>query len=352
MAEIKMTSINYEDLKEFVFSSFVAMGLNKLDAEIFSDALMFSELRFLSGQGQGVQRITTYFKRIQNKEVNLNSDYEIIKESSSLALVDAKNGIGTIQASKCMDIAIQKAKNEGMGKVIIKNSTHFGSSSVHAVKAANQNCIGVVYTNAGPEMAPWGSKSGGVGTNPWGIACPTGKGFPLILDIALTTAGKGMMRWHERENKPMPKDWALTKEGYETTNPSDAMDGFLLGIGQYKGYGLSFMTDVLTGVISGGGYGLMPYSDPKRLDVSHSITAINIEWFMKIEEFCKRIDDFVNTIKNLPLRPGFDEIFVPGEIENKRVKEKMKSGIPLDDEIIDSFDQLAKDLEIKKLKRP
>ena len=120
-----------------------------------------------------------------------------------------------------------------------------------------------------------------------------------------------MMRWHERENKLIPNDWALTKEGYETTNPSDAMDGFLLGIGQYKGYGLSFMTDVLTGVISGGGYGLMPYSDPKRLDVSHSITAINIEWFMKIEDFCKLIDDFVNTIKNLTLRPGFDEIFVP-----------------------------------------
>ena len=83
-----------------------------------------------------------------------------------------------------MEIAINKAKKEGIGKVIIKNSTHFGSSSVHAVKASKENCIGVVYTNAGPEMAPWGSKSGGVGTNPWGISCPTGKGFPLILDIA------------------------------------------------------------------------------------------------------------------------------------------------------------------------
>jgi LDH2 family malate/lactate/ureidoglycolate dehydrogenase len=248
-----------------------------------------------------------------------------------------------------MDIAINKAKKEGIGKVIIKNSTHFGSSSVHAVKATKQNCIGVVYTNAGPEMAPWGSKSGGVGTNPWGISCPTGKGFPLILDIALTTAGKGMMRWHERENKPMPNDWAITKDGYETTNPSEAMDGFLLGIGQYKGYGLSFMTDVLTGVISGGGYGLMPYSDPKKLDVSHSLTAINIDWFMEITEFYKRIDDFVSTIKKLPLRPDFDEILVPGELENRRVEEKMKFGIPLDDEVILSFEELADKLKIEKL---
>ncbi len=349
MNKINMTSVSFLNLEKFVFNSFLAMGLNKNDAKIFADALMFSELRFHSGQGQGVQRITTYYKRIKNNEVNINTNFEIIKESSSLALVDAKNGIGTVQASKCMDIAIKKAKKEGIGKVIVKNSTHFGSSSVHAVRASKENCIGIVYTNAGPEMAPWGSKSGGVGTNPWGIACPTIRGFPLILDIALTTAGKGMMRWHERENKPMPNDWALTKDGYETTNPSEAMDGFLLGIGQYKGYGLSFMTDVLTGVISGGGYGLMPYSDPKKLDVSHSMTAINIDWFMEITEFYKRIDDFVNTIKKLPLRPDFHEILVPGEIENKRVEEKMKYGIPLDDEVLLSFEELADNLKIEKL---
>jgi LDH2 family malate/lactate/ureidoglycolate dehydrogenase len=347
---IKMTSVDSKNLKQFVFNAFSAIGLNEKDAGIFTDALMFSELRFHSGQGQGVQRITTYYKRIKNNEVNINSEYEILKESSSLALVDAKNGIGTIQASKCMDIAINKAKTEGIGKVIVKNSTHFGSSSVHAVKATKENCIGIVYTNAGPEMAPWGSKSGGVGTNPWGISCPTGKGFPLILDIALTTAGKGMMRWYEREGIPMPEDWALTKDGEETTNPTEAMNGFLLGIGKYKGYGLSFMTDVLTGVISGGGYGLMPYSDPNKLDVSHSLTAINIEWFMEITEFYKRIDDFVNTLKNLPLRPGFDEILVPGEIENKRVKEKMEIGIPLDNKVIESFNELALNLSIEKLK--
>lgn len=350
MQNIDMTLVNFKNLENFVLSSFLAMGLRNEDAKIFTDALMFSELRFHSGQGQGVQRITTYYKRIKNKEVNINIDLDIVKESSSLALVDAKNGIGTVQASKCMDIAITKAKNEGIGQVIIKNSTHFGSSSVHAVRATKKNCIGIAYTNAGPEMAPWGSRSGGVGTNPWGISCPTNRGYPLILDIALTTAGKGMMRWHEREQIPMPNDWALTKEGEETTNPSDAMDGFLLGIGKYKGYGLSFMTDILTGVISGGGYGLIPYSDPKKLDVSHSLTAINIEWFMEISNFYSRINDFVDTLKKLPLRPGFNQILVPGDLENKRVKEKLQKGILIDSEVIDSFNILAKDLNIDKLK--
>tara|TARA_B110000438_G_C15752194_1_gene623503 strand:- start:96 stop:1160 length:1065 start_codon:yes stop_codon:yes gene_type:complete len=346
---IEMKKVDLKELSQFVLNAFCAMGLNNEDAKIFSDALIFSELRFHPGQGQGVQRLPIYFQRIKNKEINLNIDCEIIKESSSLALVDAKNGIGTIQASKCMDIAIAKSKKEGIGTVIIKNSTHFGSSSVHANRAALSNCIGVVYTNAGPEMAPWGSKRGGVGTNPWAISCPTGKGFPLIFDIALTTAGKGMMRWHEREGKKIPLDWALTPDGNETDNPSDAMNGFLLGIGQYKGYGLSFMTDVLTGVIGGGGYGLMPYSNPKKLDVSHSVSAIDIEWFMELPEFHKRIDDFIDTIKNLPLRPNFDEIFVPGEIEANRVKDKIQSGVPLDYKVIESFESLSKELNIKNL---
>ena len=346
---IKMKKVELKELSHFVTNSFLAMGLRELDAKIFSEALIFSELRFHPGQGQGVQRLPIYNKRIKNKELNINIDYEIIKESSSLALVDAKNGIGTIQASKCMDIAIKKAKKEGIGNVIIKNSTHFGSSSVHANRASKSNCIGIVYTNAGPEMAPWGSKQGGVGTNPWAISCPTGKGYHLIFDIALTTAGKGMMKWFEREGKKMPLDWALTPEGNETDNPSEAMKGFLLGIGQYKGYGLSFMTDVLTGVISGGGYGLMPYSNPKKLDVSHSVTAINIDWFMELVDFNKRIDDFIDTIKNLPLRPNFNEIFVPGEIEALRVNEKIKSGVPLDIKVIESLEELSKELNIKTI---
>jgi Malate/L-lactate dehydrogenases len=200
-------------------------------------------------------------------------------------------------------------------------------------------------------MALWGSKQGGVGTNPWAIAAPTGKGYPVILDIALTTAGKGMMRWFERENKKMPLDWALTPEGLETDNPSEAMKGFLLGIGQYKGYGLSFMTDVLTGVISGGGFGLMPYSDPKKLDVSHSVTAIDIEWFMSIDNFKKRIDEFIETLKNLPLRPNFDEILVPGEIENKRVNTKITNGVPLDKNVYLSLLNLAKKLGIMELNK-
>ncbi|HRL10595.1 MAG TPA: Ldh family oxidoreductase, partial [Aggregatilineales bacterium] len=202
------------------------------------------------------------------------------------------------------------------------------------------------FTNAGPELAPWGAASGVVGTNPWGISAPTGGAFPVSLDIALTTAGKGMMRWFEREGKKMPLDWAMTPEGEYTDDPSTAMTGALLGIGQYKGYGLSFMTDVLTGVISGGGFGTTPYSDPLKLDVSHTLIAVDIAWFMPVDEFKRRMDEFIQMCKSAKKRPGVDEILVPGEQEYRREQQFRQTGALLDAAVYERLRELAGELGI------
>ena len=140
----------------------------------------------------------------------------------------------------------------------------------------------------------------------------------MFRDIALTTAGKGRMRWYPRGGKKMPLDWALTPEGYETDDPAAAMEGALLGIGQHKGYGLAMMTDVLTGVLAGGAFGLTPYSDPANLDVAHTFIAIDIQWFMPLEEFKARMDAFIAAIQSSKLRPGFTGVLVPGEIDYRR----------------------------------
>ncbi|PJF08474.1 Ldh family oxidoreductase [Pseudorhodobacter sp. MZDSW-24AT] len=343
---IKMTSVTRDSLQTFMVQGFRALGLTEEDATIFADALIFSELRFHPGHGQGVRRLRRYQERIAAGLVNVSAPWEVVKESPALALVDAHNGIGTVAAARAMRLAIQKAKVCGIGQVIVRNSTHYGSSAVHAVQAAEAGCIGTSFTNAGPEMAPWGGREGAVGTNPWGIAAPTGLGFPVVMDIALTTAGKGMMQWHAREGKPMPLDWALTPEGAETDDPNAAMAGALLGIGTYKGYGLAFMTDVLTGVIGGGGYGLTPYSDQAKLDVSHTLTAIDIEWFMPLEEFRARMDDFARMVKSRALRPGFSEILLPGEQEARRVARKSAAGVPLDDEVLADLRNLGRELGI------
>jgi LDH2 family malate/lactate/ureidoglycolate dehydrogenase len=124
------------------------------------------------------------------------------------------------------------------------------------------------------------------------------------------------------------------------------MLGALLGIGHHKGYGLALMTDVLTGVISGGGYGLVPYADPAHQDVAHTMIAIDIAWFMPVEEFKARMDDFVRMCKSAELRPGFDEILVPGEIDYRRETDYRRNGARLDAVIFDELKALAGTLGI------
>ena len=344
---IPMTNVTRDSLQAFMEEAFRTLGLPEDDARIFAGALIFSELRFHPGHGQGVKRLRRYHERISNGLVDPQTRLEVVKESPALALLDAHNGIGTVAAARAMKLAIAKAKVCGIGQVIVRNSTHYGSSAVHAVQAAEAGCIGTSFTNAGPEMAPWGGREGAVGTNPWGIAAPTGLGFPVVMDFALTTAGKGMMQWQARSGQPMPLDWALTPEGLETDDPNAAMAGALLGIGQYKGYGLAFMSDVLTGVIGGGGYGLSPYKDQAKLDVSHSLTAIDIEWFMPLPEFHARIADFAQMVKSRALRPGFNEILLPGEQEARRVTRKSAGGVPLETAALDDMRALAAEIGIK-----
>jgi LDH2 family malate/lactate/ureidoglycolate dehydrogenase len=273
---ITLVRVPVDTLEAFTFNAFQAMGVSDDEARYCTRGLMQSELRTLPGQGQGVRRLSVYNERISKGWIHPGAPFEIVKESPALALVDGHNGLGSVVAQKAMALAIEKAKISGIGTVVVRNSTHFGSSAVPARLAVEQDCIGIAMTNAGPEMAPWGAASGVVGTNPWGIAAPTGYDFPVVLDIALTTAGKGMMQWYQREGRRMPLDWAMTPEGEETDDPTAAMQGALLGIGQHKGYGLAMMTDVITGVLSGGGFGLMPYSNPAKQDVSHLMIAIDI----------------------------------------------------------------------------
>ena len=346
---IEMVRVEVAALEAFVWRAFIAMGLSRAEAEHCTAGLMNSELRCLPGQGQGVGRLTGYYDRIAKGLYKPGAQIEIIKESSALALIDANMVMGSVVGQEAMAIAVDKAKACGIGAAFVYNSTHFGSSGFHARRALADDCIGIAMTNAGAEMAPWGGREPRVGTNPWGLAAPTGGDFPVVLDIALTTAGKGMMRWHEREGKKMPLDWALTPEGHETDEPTAAMAGALLGIGQYKGYGLSLFTDVLTGVITGGGYGLAPFADRNsaKLDVAHTFIAIDIAWFLPVETFKARMDAFIAEIKSSALRPGFDAIYAPGEIDYLRETSYRERGAQLDAKVYERLRDLAQRLGVE-----
>lgn len=344
--QIPLQYVPVEALHALVAELLRGTDLRPDDAAIIAEALVTSELRNLQGQGQGVRRVRAYIERVAEGKVDPLAPFTIVKESPSLALVDAHNGPGTVVAVRAMRLAVQKAKQCGVGTVMVRHSTHFGSASYSACEALAHGCIGVSMTNAGPEMAPWGGIDGVVGTNPWAVAVPTGDGpdaMPIVLDMAITMAGKGMMRWLMRDGRKMPRTWAITRDGHETDDPAEAMDGTLLPIGDYKGYGLSLITDVLTGVLGGSAFGTLAYADPARLDVGHQFIAYDIDWFMERAEFYGRMAAFIAMIRSSRTRPGVQEILLPGELEWRRLQEKRRAGVPLDPEAYADLQALAAD---------
>ncbi len=338
---VAMVRVAVEDLREFARSIWRAVGLKEEDARLMAEAILTSELRTLPGQGQGMRQLRRYSQWSREGNVNLHAELEIVREAPAMAVVDAQNGYGRVMGAKAMRLAAQKAQQGGVGVVGVRHSTHFGSAAFHALQALDYDCIGVAMTNAAPEMAPWGGLTPVLGTNPWGVAVPTGGEFPIVLDMALTTSGKGMMRWYARMGRKMPTDWAMTRDGRVTDNPEEALDGPLLPIGRYKGTGLSFITDILTGVLMGAAFGMTTFAAPANLDVGHFMLALHVEHFMPMGEFTQRVQAFIAENKASEKLPGVEEIFVPGEMDYRRAQDKIQHGVPLDRAIYEDLRALA-----------
>lgn len=330
-----------EALRRQAEAILVGYGATPEEAAVQADARLQGELRGHPGQGQGMRGLGRYCAMIENGGIVPGAPFERMVDTPAMALVDGHKGFGQVIAARAMDLAIEKARGVGVGLVAVRHSNHLGITAYHAVRAAGQRMVGLCLTNAGPEMAPWGGITPTIGTNPWGIAAPTDLGFPLVLDMALSTSGKGMVRWHLREGKPIPADWAYDKDGNPTDDPARAMDGPLVPIGAFKGTGLSIMTDVLCGVLTGAAFGLTPYRDPVSHDVGHMLVAIEIERFIPYDEYLERMRRFCAELKASALAPGFDEILLPGELEHRRATQRLAEGIPVDGETLAAMRELS-----------
>lgn len=338
---IETIKVSADDLRRQAEAILLAYGATPEEAALQADARLQGELRGHPGQGQGMRGLGRYCEMLRSGGIVPGAPFEVLMETPGVALVDGHKGFGQVIATRAMDLAIEKARAIGIGMVGVRHSNHLGITAYHAMRAAEQQMVGLCLTNAGPEMAPWGGITPTIGTNPWGIAAPSNLGFPLVLDMALSTSGKGMVRWRLRQGKPIPTDWAYDKDGHVTNDPAAAMEGPLVPIGAFKGTGLSIMTDILCGVITGAAFGLAPYSDPKNHDVGHVLIAIAIERFLPYDAYLERIDRFCSELKASALAPGFEEIFLPGELEHRRATERLANGISLDSETTDLLRDLA-----------
>jgi LDH2 family malate/lactate/ureidoglycolate dehydrogenase len=351
MEEKNVVSIPVHPLRNFSQQSFVACGLSKENSEWVTDTLIRSELRGIGSHG--IVRLPFYCKRLTDKGTNPNPNVRVEAERPSMILANGDNGLGQIVSIKTMEMVIERARSQGVCFAGVRNSCHFGMSAYYPMMALKEGMIGLAGSNTAPVMAPWGGGKSAIGNNPLAIAVPTGKEYPLIVDMAMSVVSGGKVRLEAVKGTKIPKDWILDGQGRRTDNPADLMpDGTLLPLG-YKGFGLAIMIEVLSGVLTRSSIlNEIPLWFEKTsvpVNLGHFFMALDIGAFMPVEAFKKRVDQMIDELKSSPPMKGSSGIFMPGEIEYLKEQDYLRNGIPVSKEVLKTLDHFAKKIGIPKL---
>tara|TARA_B100001093_G_scaffold153831_1_gene146578 strand:- start:1008 stop:2012 length:1005 start_codon:yes stop_codon:yes gene_type:complete len=316
-------------LKNLIIKIFKKFGLNKQHALITANALINAEL--VGAYGHGLSRLKMYCDRISKKVINPKPKIKIKKISQSISHIDADNSIGFVSADIAIKTAIKHAQKTGIGMVAVKKSGHYGLSGYYAEQAVKKKLIAMIYTNAPPAIAPHGAIKSLFGTNPICFGTPTGSKVPFILDTSISMINRGKIRVAARNNKKIPEGVALDKFGKLTTDAKKALQGVQLPIAGFRGSGLAWMVDILSGVLTGGNHAgrvkdpFDDFSGPQN--IGHLFITFKTTLF--VNNFNSRIRNNIMTIKRLPKAKGIKEIMYPGQNKYKRFKMNSKKEIKI-----------------------
>ena len=327
------------NLKKLISNIFIKHGLIKNHANICADALVNAEL--VGAPSHGVSRLKMYCDRINKKVINPKPKIKIKYISKSISVIDADNSIGFVAAEIGIKKTIENAKKTGFGLVGIKNSGHYGLSGYYVEQAVKKDLLTFAFTNAPPAIAPHGGKKTIFGTNPICFGSPTNNNIPFILDTSMSIINRGKIRVAAKLNKSIPKGVALNKFGKQTTNAKEALSGVQLPIGGFRGSGLAWMVDILTGVFIGSAHSGKvrdPFDDfggPQN--IGHLFIAFKNNLFVK--NYKQQIKININRIKNIPKIKG-EKIYYPGERKFFRKKINSKRTIKIPSSIKKDLDNL------------
>jgi len=339
--------VNHEKLRAFIKSLMMKEGMCEEDAFTCADNLVDADL--CGVESHGVSRTTNYMKRLRTGVVRHKDELKVISEFPAAISIDGANEMGMVVGKFAMEKCIEKARETGCCFATANHSNHYGMASYYARMAANEGMIGVTSTNAPPNIAPWGSSKKYMGTNPIAISAPT-SGEPIILDMAPSVVAMGKIILAAKLGKKIPEGWVLDPDGNPTTDPVVGQYGTLLPIGGAKGSGIAIFGEILCGVLAGAACG--PYINHFWKDFEHPqnvgqyFMAIDISKFLPLDEFIKNMDSLVSELKALPKNPGVEEIFMPGEIEAMRRRERMKNGIELSEQVYGELEDLGQQYDV------
>ena len=333
-------SIKNKKIHLVVKNIFSKHKLSNNHAKICADAIINAEL--VGAHSHGLSRLKMYCDRIKKKVINPKPKIKVRKLSQSITHIDANNSIGFVAADLAVKTAIKNAKKTGIALVAVKNSGHYGLSGYYVEQAVKKNLIAMCFTNAPPAIAPHGAIKPLFGTNPICFGTPTSSKIPFILDTSVSVINRGKIRLAVKTGKKIAEGVALDKFGKPTTDAKKALAGVQLPIAGFRGSGLAWMVDILSGVFTGGNHGgkvkdpFDDFSGPQN--IGHLFFVMKPNLF--VGNYSERIKENIKRIKRLPKVKGIKEILYPGQNKFRRYKKNLNNKINIPANIFEDLKKL------------
>lgn len=360
------TWVSWEFLETFMVKAFTTMGVPEPDATLCADVLLESDRRGI--ESHGVNRFKPiYIDRILAGIQYPTTTIDTIRETPTTAVLDANDGMGMVASHYAMKLAIQKAKEYGMGMVAVRNSTHYGIAGYYATMASDAGMIGITGTNARPSVAPTFGVENMLGTNPLTVGLPTDEEFPFVLDCATSITQRGKIEYYAKQGVPTEAGKVVGRDGLAKTDSAQILKDLVAGqaalaplggIGEelagYKGYGYSTVVEILSAALQAGNFlqmlsGRDENGGLKQYHLGHFFIAIDTEAFVGLDSFKKTSGDILRALRASQKAPGQERIYTAGEKEYLTWLERKEKGVPLNEAVKQDFRDVKEllNLEIK-----
>ncbi|MBF7095504.1 Ldh family oxidoreductase [Alkalibacter mobilis] len=353
--------VSWELIDDFMTSAFVKLGVPEDEARICSDILMESDKRGI--ESHGCNRFKPiYVDRINAGIQQPKTEFEIVRETPTTAVVDGHDGMGMVIGYKSMEMAIEKAKKYGMGMVAVRNSTHYGIAGYYSTMATKAGMIGITGTNARPSIAPTFGVENMLGTNPLTIGLPTDEEFPFVLDCATSITQRGKIEYFARVGKDTPAGMVIGRDGSALTDSEQILEDLVTGnaalaplggIGEelagYKGYGYATVVEILSAALQAGSYmkmltGIGESGEKVPYHLGHFFIAIDTEAFMGVESFKKTAGEILRGLRSSQVAPGEERIYTAGEKEYISWMDRKDKGVPVGEAVQQELIKVRDDL--------
>jgi LDH2 family malate/lactate/ureidoglycolate dehydrogenase len=336
-------TVRADELRSFTTDVFTRAGLSDADARVVADVLVWANLRGVDSHG--VLRIPRYVDWIRSGEVNPTPRLAVATETAAVVVLEADRAAGPIAMTAAMTHAVRKARDSGVGLVLVRGTTHTAALGYYTQAAAREGMAAIAMAASTPLMAYHGARAAGVSTTPISIAVPTGGDEPLLLDMSTSVVAMGKLLQASKTGEPLPEGAALDAEGKPTTDPRKA--AVPLPMGGPKGSGLALMIECLTSLVLSNpivAEVLEDTAEGRRHRQNALALAIDVARFGDPRTLRREINRLVHALKGLPRAAGFDEILMPGERGDRTLAQRTRDGIPLPPAVVKELGAVAESL--------